>query len=660
MRVNPSALNGNTEKELRRLEQRNAWMWTLTTVLMFVLGMAVVVLYLNEISGDFEPILPAGQTRGLLVGCLSGLILLFCLYMFLKQAEMQSLRTQLFKARLGEESLRSRLSGMSSLFDGMVEVGGRLDLENALETLAEHVRGALMAEQSSIFLLDEGGRELRCRAVTGRDTEFVRGAVVRAGEGISGWVSANNEPLVLNDEDMRLRFPTQIKQARQITTGVCVPLAVKDRVIGVLNVTRIESGPPFTMDDARLLTVFAAHVAIAIERIERSAREEQTHQSQKMEALGRLAGGVAHDYNNLLTVILTYAGTLQRGLTEPGPMATAAERLKEAAERCASLTRQLLTFSRKQVLELQVIDLTDATRVTGEILKRLIGENIELSVDLSTDPCRVEADRGQLEQVILNLALNARDAMPQGGRLHLRTARVAESAAKNGAPDARGPHVLLEVSDTGLGLDPGARAHLFEPFFTTKEMGKGTGLGLASVYAVVKRAGGHIAVASQPGRGTTFRVYLPESAAAAADAPARASASSAVSGTEIILVAEDEDVVRELVNDVLTEHGYRVLCAHDGQEAWMLFSAQHGEIDLVLSDVVMPKVGGGELARRIARERRDVPVLFMSGYTGDELVKHGMRDAGTRLIEKPFTPEGLLHAVRRALADRAGAQRHAA
>jgi len=649
-----------TEKELRRLEVRNAWMWSLTTILLFVLGMSVVVLYLSQLSGDLQPLLPAAQTRGLLVGGLCSLILLFCLYMFLKQSQMHALRMELFQARLGEEALRSRLVGLSSLFDGMVEVGGRVDLEGALETLADHVRGAFMAEQASVFLLDEPTREMHCRAVSGRDAEFVRGSVVKVGEGISGWVAEHNEALVLNDDAMRLRFPTQIKHARNIRAGVCVPLAVKDRVIGVLNITRIEAGPPFTTDDARLLTVFGAHVAIAIERIEKSAREEQAHQSQKMEALGRLAGGVAHDYNNLLTVILTYAGTLQRGLPHPGPLTLAVERLLDAAERCASLTRQLLAFSRKQVLELAVVDLNESVRTAGEILRRLIGENIDLVIETAPDACLIEGDRSQIEQVILNLALNARDAMLQGGILQVRTARVSESAAQQATPDARGPHVLLEVTDTGLGMDPETRAHLFEPFFTTKELGKGTGLGLASVYAVVKRAGGHIAVASQPGRGTSFRVYLPESTASLVSAPTPAYVSAGLAGNETVLVAEDEEVVRELVCEVLAEHGYRVRSAKDGQGAWELFSERPSEFDLVLTDVVMPRMSGGELARLVARTRPELPVLFMSGYTGDELMKHGMREAGTRLLEKPFTPEGLLTAVRRTLEERLAKGRKAA
>ncbi len=378
------------------------------------------------------------------------------------------------------------------------------------------------------------------------------------------------------------------------------------------------------------------------------ALEEQLRQSQKMEAVGRLAGGIAHDFNNLLTAILGYAEIAAGRLKPEDPSWLDLSEIVKAAQRAADLTRQLLAFSRKQVLELRVIDLNRVVTTTHKMLRRLIGEDVELVLSLKKRLGSVKADTGQIEQVLLNLAVNSRDAMPKGGTLTIETSEIelAESYSTLHFDVPPGPYVVLAVSDTGTGMDAKTLSHVFEPFFTTKEAGKGTGLGLSTVYGVVKQSGGHVTAYSEPGVGTTFKIYLPR----VEDAPETDHGSSApaalAGGTETILVVEDEEAVRRLACRALEAQGYTVLSAAGAREAIRLCEEHAGKIHLMLTDVVMPGVSGRDLARSAAAIRPSLRVLFMSGYTDDAIVHHGVLDAGTPFLQKPFTPRSLAQKVR--------------
>jgi PAS domain S-box-containing protein len=381
--------------------------------------------------------------------------------------------------------------------------------------------------------------------------------------------------------------------------------------------------------------------------------EERLRQSQKMEAVGRLAGGVAHDFNNLLTVIFGYCDVLLHGL-ELGPLHEAAQEVRRAGERAAALTRQLLAFSRKQNLVPEVLDMGDVVSGLSTMVERLIGEEVKVSVVVSPNLGRVKADRGQLEQVVMNLAVNARDAMPKGGSLifELQNVELDDSYTATHAEVTPGPYVLLAISDTGTGMDAETQKHVFEPFFTTKEAGKGTGLGLSTVHGIVLQSGGSISVYSEPGRGTTFKVYLPRFAGDAA-VPRSLSgihpALPAGSGSETVLVVEDEAAIRQLTKLILQKAGYTVLLAESPVAAERIAGSHPGPIHLLLTDVVMPGMRGPELAERLLRLRPDLRVLFMSGYTDEAIAHHGMLDAGTEFLQKPFTPNVLLRKVREVL-----------
>ena len=380
--------------------------------------------------------------------------------------------------------------------------------------------------------------------------------------------------------------------------------------------------------------------------------EDQLAQSQKMDAIGRLAGGVAHDFNNLLTAIRGYVD-FARGRVREDDHALRADlaEIDKAAERANQLTRQLLAFGRKQLLEPQVLNLNDVVCDTDAMLRRLIGENIEVVTDYGAGLGRVLADPGQLHQVIVNLVVNARDEMPDGGMLTIETANrtVSEVEAQQRGGGARaGSFVTLAVRDTGRGMDAATRAHLFEPFFTRKEVGKGTGLGLATVDGIVSQSGGFVGVESEPGRGATFTIFLPSLGAEAETAlpspePVR---EPSARGTESILVVEDDDAVRRYAEAVLADAGYRVVTAPDGLTA--IRRARHERVDLLLTDVIMPKLSGIELAARL-----DIPAVFMSGYTGDVVERHGMLGAGRRLVQKPFSAADLCRQVRAELDDAA-------
>jgi PAS domain S-box-containing protein len=379
--------------------------------------------------------------------------------------------------------------------------------------------------------------------------------------------------------------------------------------------------------------------------------EEQLRQSQKMEAVGRLAGGVAHDFNNLLTVMFGYSDILLQGL-EPGPLHEAMQEVRRAGERAAALTRQLLAFSRKQTLVPEVLDMGDVVSGLSTMVERLIGEEIKVSVVVSPNLGRVKADRGQLEQVVMNLAVNARDAMPKGGSLifELQNVELDDADTVTHAEIKPGPYVLLAISDTGTGIDAETQNRIFEPFFTTKEAGKGTGLGLSTVHGIVHQSGGSISVYSEPGQGTTFKVYLPRFAGdAAVRRPVSAVRKALPTGSETVLVVEDEAAIRKLTNLILQKAGYTVLLAESPDAAEQIAGSYPGPIHLMLTDVVMPGMRGPELAERLLRLRLDLRVLYMSGYTDNAIAHHRFLDAGTEFLQKPFTPVALMQKIREVL-----------
>ena len=394
-----------------------------------------------------------------------------------------------------------------------------------------------------------------------------------------------------------------------------------------------------------------AQMVLAYDVTERGLLEEQLRQSQKMEAVGQLAGGVAHDFNNLLTVITGYSDLTLRRLDNKSPIRSSLEEIKKAGERAASLTRQLLAFSRKQVLQPKVLQLNAIVADVDKMLRRLIGEDIDPLTLLEPSLGQIKADPGQIEQVILNLAVNARDAMPQGGKLTIETANVYldNQYARRHTAIQPGHYVMLAMSDTGCGIDAETQVRMFEPFFTTKEQGKGTGLGLSTVYGIVRQSGGHLWVYSEVGKGATFKIYLPRVDGVTERDEARDTPAELPLGRETVLLTEDEEQVRQMIRTILEMGGYRVLEASGGEEALTLYEQHEGQIDLIMTDVVMPGISGRELAQSLETLHPGIRVLYMSGYTDDAIVRHGLLDQEIAFLQKPFTPDALMRKVREVL-----------
>jgi nitrogen-specific signal transduction histidine kinase len=385
--------------------------------------------------------------------------------------------------------------------------------------------------------------------------------------------------------------------------------------------------------------------------IERQQLEQQLRQSQKMEAIGQLAGGIAHDFNNVLTVIAGYSELLLARVGREDPLYGELQEIRKAGNRAAALTNQLLAFSRRQVLAPKLLNLNEVISGIEQMLRRLIGEDIGLVIIPGQDLGFIKADPGQVEQVIINLAVNARDAMTKGGKLIIQTANglFDRPQMSERVTIQSGQYVILTVSDTGHGMDAKTQSRIFEPFFTTKEKGKGTGLGLATVYGIVKLSDGYITVYSALGRGTTFKVYLPMiTAEAEAEPPPRTSPGS-LDGSDTILVVEDEVIIRSLVTRILQSHRYRVLEAANAKEALQLCDDYSGPVHLLVTDVVMPEISGPELARRLSSQRPEMRVLYMSGYTDDAIVRHGVLQERMPFLQKPFTPDMLAWKVREVL-----------
>jgi len=393
----------------------------------------------------------------------------------------------------------------------------------------------------------------------------------------------------------------------------------------------------------------SASLVLATDITERKRLEQQFYEAQRMESVGRLAGGVAHDFNNLLTVINGYSEMLMDDVSADSPLREPVTEIRAAGERAAGLTQQLLAFSRRQLVQPKVVNLNEVAGEIRKMMARLIGDDIELRTNLSPDLGNIVADAGQLQQIIMNLAVNARDAMPSGGTLSIETANVEiDGIATAAHPEMRaGRYAMLAVSDTGTGMTQEVQNRIFEPFFTTKPTGAGTGLGLATVYGMVKQAGGWIWVYSELGDGTTFKVYFPRSDSAAT--PVVVNAVRDVHGSETILVVEDQPEVRNLVVTVLRKCGYTVHCAVNGPDAIRLWQELPGTIDLLLTDIVMPGMTGRGVAEVLLQERPDLPVLYMSGYTEDAIARRGVLEDCIDYLQKPFTPELLALKVREVL-----------
>jgi two-component system cell cycle sensor histidine kinase/response regulator CckA len=381
------------------------------------------------------------------------------------------------------------------------------------------------------------------------------------------------------------------------------------------------------------------------------AAEEQLRQAQKMEAVGRLAGGIAHDFNNLLTVILSYANLIIDDLPPGDPLRDDVLEIRRAGERAADLTRQLLAFSRRQLHQPSVVDLRQVVLEMEKLLRRVLGEDIQLVVRDGRPQGRIHADASQIEQIVMNLAVNARDAMPLGGTLTLEFADVELDADYAGSHlgVAVGPYVMLAVTDTGTGIDAAAREHMFEPFFTTKDIGKGTGLGLSTVFGIVTASHGHIDVDTEDAIGSTFRIYFPRTDATEEPARPVYGTPETLRGTETILLVEDDEQVRELNRTILRRNGYHVLDAQDGAQAVLVSEAYEGDIHLLLTDVVMPQVGGRDLADRLLASRPNVRVLYVSGYTEDATLHLGVLEDDIAFLQKPVTPDTLLRKIREVL-----------
>ena len=469
----------------------------------------------------------------------------------------------------------------------------------------------------------------------------------RAGEQITGYTRAEAAQMSVL-QIVSPAYQDQIRGmiARQFADEAKTPCSLEILAKDGRKVM-LEVSPRLVLKDGQAVGV----QGIARDVTQRRHLEEQLTHAQRMEAIGHLAGGVAHDFNNLLTVVTGYSELVLRRLGAESPVRQEIEQIKKAGERATTLTRQLLAFSRKQMLQPRVLDLNAVLSDVEHLLRRLIGENIQLTMVLGPDLKRVKADPGQMEQIIMNLAVNARDAMPQGGMLTVGTANVVldDDYANQHVDVKPGQYVMLAVSDTGIGMDDHTRSHIFEPFFTTKVKGKGTGMGLSTVYGIVKQSGGYVWVYSEPNQGSTFKIYLPRIDDPIETQDAANLAEELSAGVETVLLVEDEEAVRSLVCKVLRASGYTVLESLNPADALRIAREHPDPIHLLLTDVVMPQMSGREVANQVIVLRPSTKVLFISGYTDDAIVHHGVLDPKTAFLHKPFSPDALARKVREVL-----------
>ena len=476
---------------------------------------------------------------------------------------------------------------------------------------------------------------------------------IALGHTIIGEVARSREKFLSNDVQSHPACRNEAWMVHPDVVAVaCYPLMVEERVIGVLGITMPRPISPFLLTS---LGASADTIALGINRklaeVASTRLEEQLNHSQKLEAVGKLAGGLAHDFNNMLTVINGCCQLLSDSLAPDDKLQQYLELIRKTGDRATSLTRQLLAFSRRQILEPKILDLNKVAANMDQMLRRLIPESITLSAKLSPALKVVKVDPGQIELVLMNLVVNSRDAMPNGGRILIETGNVtlSEDYCRSHPDVTPGEYVMLAVSDTGSGMEEGVRARIFEPFFTTKEQGKGTGLGLSTVYGIVKQSGGSVEVYSELGMGTTFKIYLPISYGEASSSSVQIPSVKTAAGRETILLVEDDQNVRELVHAMLESNGYTILVAANGTEAIEIFERENEAIQLLLSDIVMPKMGGHELAERLRAKNPEIKVLLTSGYSDSALNLESLPGLPIHFLEKPFTPIALVRKVREVL-----------
>jgi signal transduction histidine kinase/DNA-binding response OmpR family regulator len=584
-------------------------------------------------------------------------------------AANQQLKVDITERREVDEALRQAeqraIKEYESLLERIGSLAQALGTARHLLTIYRAVRDfALLSAPCNAMAVtlydpERGERTMDYGWADGQELNLAEIQAMPVGDGAIGRTIKSQRVIITHDYKKslkgRYRHFIDPKGNRQVADStLAAPMTIMGRTLGVVEIQSYESNA-YREEHATAISMAANLAANAIENVRLFERErekeEQFRQSQKMEAVGQLAGGIAHDFNNLLTVINGYSDISLRKLEKENPLHRNILEIKKAGERAAGLTRQLLAFSRKQVLQPKILNLNDVISDTNKMLGRLIGEDIEVGLFLKTDLWKVTADPGQIDQVLMNLAVNARDAMPQGGKLIIKTANVEmdpEIADKYASVQA-GPHVLLTVSDTGSGMDEGTQQRIFDPFFTTKEIGKGTGLGLSTVYGIVKQSGGFISVQSKVGNGTTFNIYLPRVEEDMVEAKLSAPRSELQRGVETVLLVEDEEMVRQLLHDILEGDGYKVLVAANGQQGILMSKRHEGPIHLIITDVVMPGMSGPQLVERLTESCAGAKVLYMSGYTDKAIVYHGVLEPGLNFLQKPFTPDTVLSKVREVL-----------
>ena len=578
-----------TDTSVRRIERRQWWLFSSGIIVTIVLTVAIISFALPVLSPGADwyfPVNPSLATHALL-----GLVLLFDVYVVFQQFQIYR-----FRQRVREREELFRLIG-----------------ENAADMIA---------------LVDADGKRLYSSPSYKK---------------LLGYSDEELQQTTFYEHihpDDRALVAAAANEARQSGIGRRVEYRIRRKDDSWLVVESTSSLVQNQGSAGKKMVIVNRDIT------ERKQLEEQLYLSQKLEAIGRLSGGVAHDFNNLLGVIIGYSEALQRQMGADHPFREAIEEIQNAGNRAAALTQQLLAFSRKQVLEPKVIDLNMVVSEVQKMLRRLIGEDIALKISLNERLGMVKADRGQIDQVILNLAVNARDAMPKGGKLIIETlnAELTEADMNRYRYVIPGPYVLLKVTDTGCGMGAELQTHIFEPFFTTKEQGKGTGLGLATVYGVIKQSGGYIWVESDVGKGATFKVYLPRVEEARNAAPERTTFGRPQRSRTILLV-EDEHSLRKLTRNTLQEAGHTVLEACDAAEALDVSKRTDSPIDLLLTDVVMPGMSGRMLADELATLRPGIKVIYMSGYTDGDVATHGVLQSGISFLRKPFTRDALIGRV---------------